>query len=95
MSVKPHTFPSEIDSKTLHSSLVVHSLEIEYIFGRLPATAAQPADFVLGDKMMDYWISFAASLDPNDGKGTQSEYPNSSDSIVFCAFWAFNRILFS
>ena len=24
--------------------------------------------------MQDYWISFAVTLDPNDGKGNQSKY---------------------
>ena len=27
--------------------------------------------------MLDYWISFATTLEPNDGKGTSSEAQNS------------------
>ena len=28
----------------------------------------------LSEVMMDYWISFASSLNPNDGKGIQREF---------------------
>ncbi|THH14881.1 hypothetical protein EW146_g5513 [Bondarzewia mesenterica] len=47
---------------------VAHSSEGQYVYGQIPAneTAA-----TLSSAIMDYWISFANSLDPNDGKGTQ------------------------
>ncbi|KAJ6607863.1 Alpha/Beta hydrolase protein [Mycena sp. CBHHK59/15] len=38
--------------------------------------AQGPADaVVLGTQMMDYWIAFATSLDPNDGRGAWSVWP--------------------
>ncbi|OBZ67058.1 Lipase 1 [Grifola frondosa] len=50
---------------------VPHESEITYVFGG-PAFAGtpQPAN-LLSFAMMDYWISFAVSLDPNDGRGTK------------------------
>ncbi|KAI0629997.1 esterase 1 [Trametes polyzona] len=44
---------------------VAHGSELPYVF-RQPS--AQPAQS-LSAIMKDYWISFATSLDPNDGKG--------------------------
>ncbi|KAF5319134.1 hypothetical protein D9758_018627 [Tetrapyrgos nigripes] len=59
---------------------VTHSSEIFYVFGTLAErpevkqvtlTAAK-----LSDMMMDYWISFANTLNPNDGKGsTRPNWP--------------------
>ncbi|KAF5365094.1 hypothetical protein D9758_010971 [Tetrapyrgos nigripes] len=59
---------------------VTHSSEIFYVFGTLAerpevkevtTTAAK-----LSDMMMDYWISFANTLNPNDGKGsTRPNWP--------------------
>ncbi|OBZ71124.1 Lipase 2 [Grifola frondosa] len=50
---------------------VPHESEVTYAFGG-PAFAGtpSPADS-LSWSMMDYWISFAVNLDPNDGRGTQ------------------------
>ncbi|KAJ7643875.1 extracellular triacylglycerol lipase precursor [Roridomyces roridus] len=45
---------------------VSHGLELSYLFGKLDGTAS--ATF-LSLVMMDYWISFATSLTPNDGFG--------------------------
>ncbi|KAJ8495360.1 hypothetical protein ONZ51_g1780 [Trametes cubensis] len=44
---------------------VAHGSELGYVFGQ-PGT--DPAK-TLSSVMKDYWISFATSLDPNDGKG--------------------------
>ncbi|KAJ2916212.1 hypothetical protein MD484_g4180, partial [Candolleomyces efflorescens] len=63
---------------------VSHGSEIQFIFGQVPPTSSDALPgFMLayGDAdeagrsastiMMDYWISFAVSLNPNDGKGVQ------------------------
>ncbi|KAL0580035.1 hypothetical protein V5O48_001969 [Marasmius crinis-equi] len=50
---------------------VVHTLELHYVFGLVSLEGGTPADIALSKKMMDYWISFATSLDPNDEKGAQ------------------------
>ncbi|KAF9470876.1 extracellular triacylglycerol lipase precursor [Pholiota conissans] len=46
---------------------VTHSSELTYVFG--PQTFGSPASPSLSAIMQDYWISFAVSLNPNDGKG--------------------------
>lgn len=48
---------------------VPHGAEIPYIFGNTadPTDAACEVEIA----MMDYWISFSVSGNPNDGKGTQ------------------------
>ncbi|KIL66683.1 hypothetical protein M378DRAFT_374064 [Amanita muscaria Koide BX008] len=52
---------------------VLHSSELVALFhnlaGLLPFTVG-PISANLSTVMMDYWISFATSLDPNDGHGT-------------------------
>ena len=44
--------------------LVPHGSEIAYVFG-------STTDLSLSKIMMDYWLSFASSLTPNDGKGSE------------------------
>ncbi|OBZ71373.1 Lipase 1 [Grifola frondosa] len=45
--------------------------EVSYVFG-VPAFNRTPVPAnILSLAMMDYWISFAVSLDPNDGRGSQ------------------------
>jgi len=59
---------------------VYHSAELPYIFGAFVtvlgnvSTASPPNVANLSRVMRDYWISFAVSLTPNDGKGTSSAY---------------------
>ncbi|KAL1671468.1 Alpha/Beta hydrolase protein [Schizophyllum commune] len=48
---------------------VTHSSDVLYQFGT--ETAASPEDAALATSIMDYWLSFATSLDPNDGLGSQ------------------------
>ncbi|KAI4521186.1 alpha/beta-hydrolase [Schizophyllum commune Loenen D] len=48
---------------------VAHSSNVLYQFGT--ETAASPEDAALATSIMDYWLSFATSLDPNDGLGSQ------------------------
>ena len=50
---------------------VYHSAELYYLFGNT-STTGPPKVANLSRRMLDYWISFAVSLTPNDGKGTSS-----------------------
>jgi carboxylesterase type B len=50
---------------------VFHSAELPYLFGNVSTVAPQNVAN-LSRSMLDYWISFAVSLTPNDGKGTSS-----------------------
>ncbi|KAF7305595.1 Carboxylic ester hydrolase [Mycena chlorophos] len=45
---------------------VFHSTEIDFVYGAPPNTTS---GFALSQAMMNYWISFADSLTPNDGLG--------------------------
>ncbi|OBZ76208.1 Lipase 2 [Grifola frondosa] len=50
---------------------VNHEGEVTYVFGG-PAFAGTPVPAnLLSLAMMDYWISFAVELDPNDGRGSK------------------------
>jgi len=48
---------------------VAHGVERSYLFGDI-STTGPPKAANLSRRMLDYWISFAVSLTPNDGKGT-------------------------
>ncbi|KAF8890732.1 Alpha/Beta hydrolase protein [Infundibulicybe gibba] len=48
---------------------VTHSSEIDYVFNTLANPT--PTAVLLSGIMQDYWISFASSLDPNDGLGNK------------------------
>jgi acetylcholinesterase len=50
---------------------VNHSAELPYLFGGF-TFSGPPKHPWLSQVMLDYWISFAVSLTPNDGKGTNS-----------------------
>ncbi|KAF5342764.1 hypothetical protein D9758_017035 [Tetrapyrgos nigripes] len=59
---------------------VTHSSEIFYVFGTLAerpeVKEVTPTAAKLSEMMMDYWISFANTLNPNDGKGsTRPNWP--------------------
>jgi len=45
-----------------------HGQEIEYVFGNLGAILATDYDKTLSNSMMDYWVNFAATGDPNSTK---------------------------
>ncbi|KAE9397229.1 esterase 1 [Gymnopus androsaceus JB14] len=47
---------------------VSHGSEILYVYGGVENPTE--SDSVLSTAMIDYWVSFATSLDPNDGKGS-------------------------
>ncbi|KAI0004879.1 Alpha/Beta hydrolase protein [Russula compacta] len=51
---------------------VYHASELPYLFGNLTTNSSNTA--WLSRAMLDYWISFAVSLTPNDGKGTNRPY---------------------
>jgi acetylcholinesterase len=44
------------------------------VFGYV-SLGGDSAEARLSVAMMDYWISFASSLDPNDGRGSQRTAP--------------------
>lgn len=67
-------------------TVVCHGCEVQFVFGQVPPTGpnnippslpaygnADEAARNLSTIMMDYWISFTVSLDPNDGKGIQRQ----------------------
>ncbi|RDX48924.1 extracellular triacylglycerol lipase precursor [Lentinus brumalis] len=54
---------------TTPSKGVTHAIEIPYVYGQTALTSPNPAVRLLSEAMVDYWISFAVSLTPNDGKG--------------------------
>ncbi|KAJ7239771.1 esterase 1 [Mycena haematopus] len=47
---------------------VFHGSEIPFVYGAPNDTS--PSALMLSRTMIDYWVSFATSLDPNDGLGT-------------------------
>lgn len=58
-----------IESCGSFDGVVSHSVEIAYVFGSW--LNAGPGSRPLSASIIDYWLSFAVSLDPNDGKGTE------------------------
>jgi len=52
---------------------VTHTSELPYLFGNL-STSGPPTVANFTRAMMDYWISFTATLNPNDGNGTSRPY---------------------
>ena len=59
---------------------VTHGGELPYFFGNLSTSG--PSNVAnLSRAMLDYWISFAVSLTPNDGQGTSSTLRYASTSL--------------
>lgn len=50
-------------------SSVSHGSEIRFVYGAPPDNSTSAT--TLSRIMIDYWVSFATSLDPNDGRGIQ------------------------
>ncbi|KAF8918303.1 Alpha/Beta hydrolase protein [Mucidula mucida] len=48
---------------------VSHASEVPFVYGLVPVMNETASSVALSRVMMDYWIAFAASLDPNDGLG--------------------------
>lgn len=63
---------------------VTHATEIFYVYDTLANPT--PTAITISGIMMDYWISFAASLDPNDNHGSQRE-------VVYCCYLYISDIL--
>jgi len=59
-----------VDPQNSGADGVNHGSEVNYVYGQLPSTAPASSQ-QLSSQMMDYWISFVVSQDPNDGKGSQ------------------------
>jgi hypothetical protein len=62
-------------SSRLHYLLthpVTHSTDLAFLYGLLYGSISPEVDtFII--QMIDYWVSFATSLNPNDGLGSQRE----------------------
>ncbi|MEM8766363.1 MAG: carboxylesterase/lipase family protein, partial [Pseudomonadota bacterium] len=52
-------------SQTLPAWGSHHGMEIDYAFGNLRPEAADATDRALSDAMVDYWVNFATTGDPN------------------------------
>ncbi len=76
----------------LSSLTVTHAIEIPYVYGQTALTSSNPAVRLLSEAMVDYWISFAVSLTPNDGKGLNStDYPR--DCLTISLTSAFSETI--
>lgn len=79
-SARRHRFGWSVSSSLAHSlglnthtrHSVTHGAEIAYVHGRVPPEDAAGQRF--STVVMDYWISFTVSLDPNDNNGVKREY---------------------
>ncbi|RXW22770.1 hypothetical protein EST38_g3072 [Candolleomyces aberdarensis] len=60
------------DPQAIPAIGVPHAAEVPYVYGQVPPTAGA-ASQNLSITVMDYWISFTVSLDPNDEKGIKRE----------------------
>ncbi|KAJ6525277.1 extracellular triacylglycerol lipase precursor [Mycena vulgaris] len=64
---------------------VDHTSTKKYIYGDLLSDGVA-SDAVLSNMIMDYWISFASCMDPNDGKGTKrptwGQYKPSNNALM-------------
>ncbi|KAJ7652949.1 extracellular triacylglycerol lipase precursor [Mycena rosella] len=49
---------------------VTHTADILYVYGDEAGVGGSPSAVALSTRMIDYWVSFATSLDPNDGLGS-------------------------
>ncbi|PFH50828.1 hypothetical protein AMATHDRAFT_3565 [Amanita thiersii Skay4041] len=53
---------------------VTHTSELNFVYGVVPNPGESAAK--VSSAMIDYWVSFATSLDPNDGRGSsRPEWP--------------------
>ncbi|KAG7086180.1 hypothetical protein E1B28_002137 [Marasmius oreades] len=58
------------ESVTVPATGVVHGADLPYVWG-FPTISGSADGTQLNEQIMDYWISFITSLDPNDGLGTE------------------------
>ncbi|KAJ7637237.1 extracellular triacylglycerol lipase precursor [Mycena polygramma] len=65
---------------------VTHTAELIYIYGLEQAFGLSASASVLGTQIIDYWVSFAVSLNPNDGLGSTrpnwSQYTSSNKVLL-------------
>ncbi|KAE9397249.1 esterase 1 [Gymnopus androsaceus JB14] len=63
---------------------VAHASELLYVYGGVQSPST--SDTVLGAAIIDYWVSFATSLTPNDGKGvsrpTWDQYTPQNQALI-------------
>lgn len=64
----------------LTSDIVFHSAEIPLVYGQ--PQEPTPSALTLSNMMVDYWISFAATLTPNDGRGGQRMSPSRASAFI-------------
>uniref|UniRef100_A0A0W0EUN4 Carboxylic ester hydrolase n=1 Tax=Moniliophthora roreri TaxID=221103 RepID=A0A0W0EUN4_MONRR len=64
---------------------VSHSSLVSYVYGTIPSDSSA-SDIKISQTIIEYWVSFATSLNPNDGKGIDRpiwrEYKPESDEII-------------
>ncbi|KAK0460641.1 triacylglycerol lipase 3 [Desarmillaria tabescens] len=53
---------------------VPHTAEVDFVYGRLDSSSTSASLLLLSEMMIDYWVSFVTSLDPNDGLGTSRPF---------------------
>lgn len=53
---------------------VPHTSELDFVYGSLGTLNESVSSNVLSEMMIDYWVLFATSLDPNDGLGTSRKF---------------------
>ncbi|KAF8831846.1 hypothetical protein HHX47_DHR1000916 [Lentinula edodes] len=65
-------------------ALFSHASEIPFVYGAPPNATASATG--LSEMMIDYWVSFATSLNPNDGKGiarpTWEQYTPQNQAVI-------------
>lgn len=66
---------------------VSHGTEVPFVYGGPPDNSTSA--IALSRIMIDYWVSFATSLDPNDGRGIPrtSFFPLHSSSFQLTMSW--------
>ncbi len=50
-------------------SQVAHANDVYFVYGLVSQLNQTASSIALSSAMIDYWVSFATSLDPNDGLG--------------------------
>ncbi|KAK0460661.1 extracellular triacylglycerol lipase precursor [Desarmillaria tabescens] len=69
--VKAYGYQFTQNSSSYSAELgVPHASEIDFVYGKLNSSSEPASSMLLSEMMIDYWVSFATSLDPNDGLGT-------------------------
>ncbi|KAK0499037.1 extracellular triacylglycerol lipase precursor [Armillaria luteobubalina] len=53
---------------------VPHASEVDFVYGQLNSSSEPASSILLSEMMVDYWVSFVTSLDPNDGLGTSRPF---------------------